>query len=503
MHVRPNAVVWEACPFEHRRPEKNMIAAGILFHLLTWSSAQKEQLIYPSIVEERTTTTNLVLRLSDDITLNLEKSAVLADRLLFATATVNGHRLKTIDTTPIQENIYHDIRQQSSVRVLHENGRVEVEGIINDRLRIKPLPEAERSSQGQMLHSLYEVEEIKEDPEKMAFVTRKSVHRVLRRKRQLRHTARPAGKTNHDNFIVELHVISDSAHHESFSTEEELIAYLAVITNAVNLRFLDMQYPAITFRLVGVTRSLDDPFESHIVGTIDAYETLEGLANYYQKGKVPGNPDLVYLITNRNLASISKEGYVNKNVAGLAYIGGVCTHQRVGEGEDIARSYDGAHTMAHELAHLLGAQHDPKNKSECSWSHGFLLSYEDGGSRKYHLSNCSMRQIREVVRNRPFNCIEESPRTKYYMERFKKFPGQKIVENYYCRLILKNYGYGREVYSLKPAELSQKCKMRCYYLNRTLTYYREVDMLDGMLCDDTNRCKRGICGNHTWPQRNT
>uniref|UniRef100_G3MQ15 Peptidase M12B domain-containing protein n=1 Tax=Amblyomma maculatum TaxID=34609 RepID=G3MQ15_AMBMU len=479
-----------------------MIAAGILFHLLTWSSAQKEQLIYPSIVEERTTTTNLVLRLSDDITLNLEKSAVLADRLLFATATVNGHRLKTIDTKSIQENIYHDARQQSSLHVLHESGRVEVEGIINNRLRIKPLPEAERSSQGQMLHSLYEVEEIKQDPEKMAFVIRKSAHKALRRMSRHKHIARPAGKTYTDRFIVELHVISDSEHQVYFKTDVDLIAYLAVMTNAVNLRFVDMQSPAITFRLVGVTRSTNDSFESHIVGTIEAYETLKGLQDYYNNGGVPGNPDVVYLITNRNLASISDQGYVNKDVAGLAYIGGVCTRRRVGEGEDIARSYDGAHTMAHELAHLLGAQHDPKNKSECSWSHGFLLSYEDGGSRKYQLSNCSMRQIRAVVQNLPSNCLAVSASTNY-MEHYKQVPGQKIVENYYCRIILKQYGYGRNVFSDKTPDLVQKCKMRCYYENRTLTYYRVVNMLDGMLCDNISRCKRGICGNHSWAHINT
>uniref|UniRef100_A0A023FQH1 Putative tick metalloprotease 45 n=1 Tax=Amblyomma cajennense TaxID=34607 RepID=A0A023FQH1_AMBCJ len=156
-----------------------MLGVGVLLHLLAWSSAQKELLVYPSIVEERTTDTNLVLRVSDDITLNLEKSSVLAERLLFATDAASGYHLETIDTTSIRENIYHDVNRQSSVHVHHKDGALHIEGIINNKLRIKPLAQAERSSQGQILHSLYEVEEIKEDPEERASSTHSSVWKTI------------------------------------------------------------------------------------------------------------------------------------------------------------------------------------------------------------------------------------------------------------------------------------------------------------------------------------
>lgn len=52
--------------------------------------------MYPTVVEERSTTSNLVLRLNDDITLNLEKSEVLAESLIFVTATREGHEIETV-----------------------------------------------------------------------------------------------------------------------------------------------------------------------------------------------------------------------------------------------------------------------------------------------------------------------------------------------------------------------------------------------------------------------
>ncbi|KAK8781667.1 hypothetical protein V5799_016992 [Amblyomma americanum] len=150
----------------------------------------------------------MVLQLGSDITLNLERSSVLADELLLSTVTGNGHRL-------------------------------EAEGIINSNLRIKPLLERERSSQGLILHSMYEVQEIMEDLEEMPPLA-------------------------------------------SFQ---------------VNLRYLDMQNPNISFKLVGVTQSKSDTFLSYVGSTVHAGKTLRGVAQYYQDKNVPGDPDVVYLIT--------------------------------------------------------------------------------------------------------------------------------------------------------------------------------------------------------------
>ncbi|XP_070383658.1 snake venom metalloproteinase kistomin-like [Dermacentor albipictus] len=108
--------------------------------------------------------------------------------------------------------------------------------------------------------------------------------------------------------------------------------------------------------------------------------------------------DATKLDAHADLAKLGNET-LDKRVAGLAYVGTVCTHSAVAEGEDIAKSYAGVHAMAHELAHSLGAKHDPQDNSECSWSKGFLMSYEDKGSTKFRLSTCSQQNITNVVQH--------------------------------------------------------------------------------------------------------
>ncbi|KAL3205005.1 hypothetical protein MRX96_041116 [Rhipicephalus microplus] len=166
--------------------------------------------------------------------------------------------------------------------------------------------------------------------------------------------------------------------------------------NAVQLRFLGMRMPTIKFKLVGVTMSKSDTFASVILDTLEAYETISKLEEHYKQGYIPGNPDTVYLMTGRDVSSTKGEG-LEKNVAGLANVGGVCTVRRVALGEDVALSYDGVYAMAHEIAHLLGARHDPTESGDCAWSLGFLMSYEEGGTNKYRLSRCSEASIRANV----------------------------------------------------------------------------------------------------------
>lgn len=370
-----------------------------LLQLMLWHYAvAKVQLVYPTILQERSTAGNLVMKLDEKTTLNLQRSTILADNILFVTSSKDLHEVETVDTSDIQEIIYHDTHYQSSVVVRQKEGNVEVEGIVNDNMRIRPLPEGERSSQGQMLHKIFEVEQIKEnfiklEPE-MLRLARANNHENSSDLGDDLHSPQ-ARASDVENFPVELHVISDRAHQKYYKTNKELITYVAVMSNAVQLRYLDMKNPKMTFLLVGVTRAKDHSFAKNSGGEIEAGEMLDGLQNYKEKGKVPGKPDLVYLITGLDMVKFDN-GQKNKGVAGLAYIGKVCSPLGIGEGEDTAHTYSGVKTMAHELAHTLGSPHD--ETPECPWSQGYLMSYVDGGLRKYRLSPCSENSIRKCVK---------------------------------------------------------------------------------------------------------
>ncbi|XP_050048572.1 venom metalloproteinase antarease TserMP_A-like [Dermacentor andersoni] len=473
-----------------------MLGIVVVLQILRCCHAGKEWLVYPTLLQERMTAPSLVLRLNDDITLNLQRSSVLAEKLLVVTTTEQEYKLDTVNTSGIQERLYHDTHHQSSVIIQHKNGAMHVEGVINSRLRIKPLPEGERSSLGQIQHKLYEVDEIKDNFMKTEQKLQRSYWDrygnwfppyVVRRT-----TAKPA--MNVDKFVVEVHVISDREHQKHFRTNKELIAYLAVMMNAVNLRYLDMSMPKISFIIVGITRSLTDPFARRVQGTLEASRTLKALVQYYKEGNIPDNPDAVYLITSLDLSSV-EGGVLKKNVAGLAFVGTVCTKHGVAEGEDIATSYDGVYAMAHELAHTLGAEHDVTPK--CPWSQGYLMSYADGGTNKYRLSPCSEEQIRKTARKLSATCISVLSSTNL-MEQHKEVPGQKVPEDYYCRQILKERAHQRTVIPVKTSELSSKCKMYCCYITGYLRKCQQVDILDGMACAYGQTCRRGVCGYHNW-----
>lgn len=475
---------------------KEMLGIVVLLQFLLCCHAGKGWLVFPTILQERMTASNLVLRLNDDITLNLQRSSVLAEKLLVVTTTERGYNLDKVNTSDIQERLYHDTHHQSSLMIHQKNGALHVEGVINSRLRIKPLPEGERSSLGQIQHKLYEVDEIKgnfikTEPKLQRSYWNRYGHwfppYIVRRT-----TAKPP--TNVDKFVVEVHVISDKEHQKHFKTNKELIAYLAVMMNAVNLRYLDMSGPKISFVIIGITRSLSDPFAKHVQGTLEAAQTLKALVKYYKEGNIPDNPDAVYLITGLDLSSI-EGGVLKKNVAGLAFLGTVCTKHGVAEGEDIATSYDGVYAMAHELAHTLGAEHDMTPK--CPWSQGYLMSYADGGTKKYRLSPCSEEQIRKTVRRLSPTCISVQSSTNL-MEQHKEVPGQKVPEEYYCRQILKENAHRRTVTPVKTPELSSKCKMYCCYNIGYMRTCRQVDILEGMACTYEKTCRRGVCGYHNW-----
>uniref|UniRef100_L7LRR6 Putative tick salivary metalloprotease n=1 Tax=Rhipicephalus pulchellus TaxID=72859 RepID=L7LRR6_RHIPC len=466
-----------------------MIGLILTLSFIGFCSAQNQVFVYPSILEERTAIYNFVLRLNDELMLNLERSSVLADNLLFVTKRHDGHHYKMIDTTRIQQNLYHDSHRQSSVYVTHEDGALQVEGVINHKLRIKPLVQSERSSDGRVLHSIYEAEEIG-----TSYKDAQPYEPVMSRTLQNQiYTNRLPAPRNVSKFVAEVHIISDKDHQKFFRKDVHLIEYMAITLNAVNRIFVDMKDPAISFKLVGITRSVNDTFASPILDTVEAQETLERLVKYNRDNNILQTSDLVYLMTSGNLARLRNVTGLDRNVAGLAYVGTVCTSHAVAEGEDIPKSYAGVNTMAHELAHSLGAEHDPEDSSDCSWKKGFLMSYEDNGNNKYRLSKCSKSNITDVVRRLRDECLDETGNKTLHADR-TTMPGDMVVRHYYCRKMLQ--GISRRYFQFKQ-DPDNECKLQCYYYKQNGTledvWYVKFDMAEGMWCGGEKTCQRGIC----------
>uniref|UniRef100_A0A6G5A2N6 Putative secreted metalloprotease n=1 Tax=Rhipicephalus microplus TaxID=6941 RepID=A0A6G5A2N6_RHIMP len=269
----------------------------IILQFALYTDAEKDVFVYPTILQERSTERNLVLRLNDKFTLNLQRSSVLADKLLFVTTSDEVNHLEEIDTSAIQKTLYHDTHYQSSVRVQQRDDAVQVEGIINDKLRIKPVLEGERSMKGQILHKIYEVNNMDEG----SFIAEEKPRKShIEANVDQNPSAEPKGinsrrveeRRNREEFEVELHIICDRKHQSNFDKNEDLIGYMAVFMNAANLRYLDIRNPKVRFLLVGITRRKENPFAPDNHGTTDTTETLNRLQAYeaekgYQASMMP------------------------------------------------------------------------------------------------------------------------------------------------------------------------------------------------------------------------
>lgn len=473
----------------------------IILQFALYSDAEKDVFVYPTILQERSTETNLVLRLNDKFTLNLERSSVLADKLLFVTTSDEVNHLEEIDTSAMQKTLYHDTHYQSSVRVQQRDDAVKVEGIINDKLRIKPVPEGERSMRGQILHKIYQVNDMNEGFPIMEEKPRSSYRGA---------NSYPNPSTGYNGissrrlderrdsevFEVELHIICDRKHQSNFDTNEDLIGYMAVFMNAANLRYLDMTSPRVRFLLVGITRRKERPFSPNVQGTTDTTETLNKLQAFEAEKRVPGKHDAVLLVTGLDLVKV-QNGKVERSIAGRAYMATVCSSYGVGVAEDTATTYLGVNTAAHELAHILGSDHDTTPR--CPWGQGYLMSYVDGGLRKYRLSACSEDSIRDLYRRLTSDCKRVLTNVNY-MTKHREYPGETVRVKYYCRKRIFHASKGLKVkaFALKTKEDSNKCKMQCCYWHDNMRTCWPTPMLERMPCLKGKTCKRGVCGTHEW-----
>ncbi|CAN8022386.1 unnamed protein product, partial [Ixodes persulcatus] len=86
----------------------------------------------------------------------LQKSKVFADDFLFST-TENNEPIDYDAKPKMLSETSITIQLMASVKVTDEDG-VEVEGILGERLRVKPLPLAAQNSEGLRAHRLFEID---------------------------------------------------------------------------------------------------------------------------------------------------------------------------------------------------------------------------------------------------------------------------------------------------------------------------------------------------------
>ncbi|XP_049274151.1 uncharacterized protein LOC119403149 [Rhipicephalus sanguineus] len=210
---------------------------------------KKPHVVYPRLLEERSSDGAMVLRVHDQLTLSLKKASVAAPELRVFTEE-NGKTVTHVyNGEDVEKDLYEDENKIASVAVTKDEHGVYMNGLVGPRHRIEPMPIVERSQDGVVPHGIYEIEQ----PEMM--------DRTVRHTEQDKQpfvSERQNGQNAQvpDSVQIELFFVSDGPHHRHFSSHTALLVYLCVTTNSVNLRYRAATDPKISFIVTGVDISV-------------------------------------------------------------------------------------------------------------------------------------------------------------------------------------------------------------------------------------------------------
>ncbi|KAM7300300.1 venom metalloproteinase antarease-like TtrivMP_A [Ixodes scapularis] len=452
-------------------------------------------LVYPAFLQGRGLSESRILKINEDITLNLRKSSGLAEEFLVR-SYVNGIRKHTyLDGSYLEEDLFHDEDAMASVTISDEEG-LQVEGMIGNKLRIMPALEEERSSDGRLAHWLHEIPDSYEG-------LRNDYVMSERRHQNITERAKKKDFTKADIIHPELFLLVDTVIAKAFESRKKLIKYVCRTFNAVNLRYLSVNNPKVQFQLMGIeilSKSRESFLEfvprppNCIEGLKSVYNMMEFFHTYPEDYETY---DLIYLMTGRDMVAVQGP-YIDHGNRGYAFIAAVCGERRVGLGEDKANTYAGVSVMSHELGHLMGCPHDGDRaphqlggpgSTSCPFNDGYVMSYAAINTNQYKFSSCC-NYMMSLMSWSPLGACLHKKNAKFKLKkRENNLPGKGIKKTTQCKLAFPDMP---ETYWMQNKKIVH-CEMQCFVPKRVAGYDTHVGLalMDGTIC---NR-KRYVCIN--------
>nr|XP_037273251.1 uncharacterized protein LOC119165169 [Rhipicephalus microplus] len=464
----------------------------------TAASVITARVVYPRLLEERSSDGRMMVKVHDGLTLNLRKGSVAAQELRVLMEENGRPVTRFYNGEDIEKDLYEDEKEIASVMVTKTGNGVRMEGLLSPSHRIKPAPISEKSEDGAVAHEIHEIE-YKEMLDKALYYNNASDGVASGLALESRASV-PAKVT------VEVFIVMDSWHHRHFQSTSHALGYLCIMMNSANMRYQDASNPQVRLLLTGTEKAVGDSFvvsPKNDNGYLFDDSTLANFKTYaVSKRTQYGDPDVVFLITGRDVVAVY-EGKLTTAGLGIGYVSGVCTNFFVALGEDKPGLFTGTHTFTHESAHLLGAKHDgddPYNAvpghpgaKRCPWDDGHIMSYINKGPSHHRFSWCTLEQISFVLSRAGAKCwIVQSQGT--YVNGV--YPGMTVTLKQFCTAIPYEKGYTYEHSTVNQTNCKVRCRFsRTYSIGTeryksTLSYYE--DALDYMSCGD-HHLPRNIC----------
>ncbi|XP_075727867.1 venom metalloproteinase BumaMPs1-like isoform X3 [Rhipicephalus microplus] len=408
-----------------------------------------QKLVYPKLIQSREEEGTKVVKINEDLTLNLEKSSVMGKEFLLR--TYQGHVMQHnyLDGEALEEDLYHDARMFASVIVSEENG-LQIEGLLNPNLAIKPLEGQKRSDEAQdMPHVIYNVEDHDGTyaGEGVAIEEREGVS-----ERQNQSGARP--ETIHPELIV----LVDSTLSAQFETNYTLLKYIIITLNSVNVRYLTLSHPFVRIKLCAME-----------ILTVAEESFLIRHGNYVQG---------------------------TRSLAGL--------RDHVQNNAEKYDTYDGVY-----LATGLGCPHDGSKSGfltseRCPWKDGYLMSYIQKDSNSMKFSQCCNSMISWMAWSNTGKCLRTLTAKQVIQKEYhvRLLPGNVLTRDQVCQISFPKVQNTRFV---PDYDGNENCLARCFMPKSVYGFETVLPTFlpDNSPCTENNGtiCRNGDCIRETLKYR--
>ncbi|GAB1598405.1 A disintegrin and metalloproteinase with thrombospondin motifs 16-like [Argonauta hians] len=334
--------------------------------------------------------------------------------------------------------------------------------------------------------------------------------RTVRKKRSIKHERRRAIF----NAKVEVCIVIDYKLYNIFwmrnrddikKTNIALEKYFAALIAMVNERYKEINEPRVSIKVLlsdlWIAQSIMEAswVERHrnfLTNEVVATHSLESISQWLEKQKVLRRKyDHVMVFTGYPLVNVH-----GKTIRGIAYVGEVCDKTRSVSIIHDEGKYQSAGVAAHELGHSLGAFHDGyMDNAPCPAEHNYIMtpveqSNVDGKLNYMYLSQCSIKQISQVLSKATSECVFDKPVKLLEYNLQAKPPGRRFTPDQQCSMV---FGEKWKLCDQKSL-LSNMCStLWCQEADepgtcRTIGGLRGIP---GTRCGDGKMCWRGMCVN--------